>query len=452
MRHSNPYTQSIKEQGFTNGLQNREASTIPGSEVPLLRVRDIVEYLSDSGFNIQEGDIHQPHPSYICKVYEGILGVFAEVRMRETQSESLGVLAVFREMKKFLGRIGFPSFGLRDITQPESARTARILSVVVSFAVFREGKKDRCMQIHRAQEELEREKEREQAETEKKQCLLEVKQEEKKRLEEEIRRTKQEIREKEKEMLDYHRIHQAHMAAAEQAEKKHAEISERIEREEKILQALQKEATRLRARIVKNPEQLKQLLEGMRGEIRDEECEIKASSEKIREQHRISEELQKAGEDIRALLRTLSLLSEHKEKKEKAASELKQVLAGNASTEMDNRAAQAKKALLEKKALYIAEKMAHLTAEDEKKMGSIRRDFEALREKRSSVIQEREKTQEIVQSLNEEVKKLEREIIIKEAAHESMLAAVYSELAGYKSGLEGYAEDLRKVFKGEYAI
>lgn len=74
MRHSNPYAQSAKEQGFSNGMPKREANTTPCPEVSVMRTRDIVEYLSDTGFNIQEGDIQQPHPTYICKVYEGVMG------------------------------------------------------------------------------------------------------------------------------------------------------------------------------------------------------------------------------------------------------------------------------------------------------------------------------------------------------------------------------------------
>ncbi|KAI5193025.1 hypothetical protein NEMIN01_2369, partial [Nematocida minor] len=156
--------------------------------------------------------------------------------------------------------------------------------------------------------------------------------------------------------------------------------------------------------------------------------------------------------DLKALMCVVSLAGEYYGNYYEMQSQVKRLESENSSLEIENKSKHSKRVLLEKKIAYIIEKMASLIEEDEMRMSGLKREFEALREKHTKVMEQREHAQSLIQKNNEEIKELEKEIIRMESAHESKLSSIYNELVQQNNFLMGYGEDVEKVFKGEYIL
>lgn len=420
--------------------------------IPSMPVKEIVECLSESGFNILVTDITNPNSSYIVRLYEGILSIFLEETVPETADESTNILIVYGKMKKFLERIGMGTIQIKDITHPEPVRTVKILSAVINFAMFKEKKRHILSNIYRKEEEIDMIVEETDLSIEKNENILYKIREEKKSVSKEIKRIEREISEKETEIINYHRIQQSIAVETEEISKENRRISESINSEKCEIVRLSQDITKLRASIVKNPEQLKELLIGMVGQIEDETEIVKEYERRISVLHSTIAMFQKITEELKGLMCTVSLVGEYTEKAREMGSHHRRLENENNSLEIENRTGLSKRLLLEKKISYIVEKISALTEEDRMRMAGLKKEFDILREKHQKVSEQREHTQILIYKNNEEIKKIEKDIIKIESSHESKLSSVYNTLFQQKNFLAGYKEDIEKVFRGEYVL
>ncbi|KAI5179712.1 kinetochore protein Nuf2 [Nematocida sp. AWRm80] len=420
--------------------------------IPNLSPREIIEYLGENGFNIAENDLLQPNIQYIHKLYDGILSVFVEEKLLEEVEESVSIIWMYKRMKIFLERIGFGVFQMRDILFPETARLIKILSTVINFSLFKESKRHVYNRIYRRREELETQIEESQAEISNLTKTLQTKREEKAMHQQIIKQTSKDLLEKETEIINYHRVQQGLVNEIEETKRKQAEITERIASEKYQLMSLSQEITRLQAKIVKNPEQLKELLIGMKAQLLEEKASLKDHEKRISCLNKGKIHFKSAVEELKSLICTISLGTEYKTRLTAINIQLNQLTHTNTTLEIENKANTSKRSLLQRKIQYIIDKMNILTEEDNQRMTGMKKDFERLREKHANVIEQRESTQLKIQENNRQIKDLEKEIIQLEAAHQSNLAVVYSDLVSKKNFLLGYSEDLEKVFKGEYLL
>lgn len=422
----------------------------PTYSIPSMPVKEIVECLSESGFNILVTDITHPNTGYITRLYEGILGIFLEHRIPESIDESTTLILIYMHMKKFLERIGMGAFQLRDMISPEPARTIKVLSAVINFALFKESKRDLLTSIYRRREEIEMEIEETEKHIEKSEELLAQKRQEKGESLRMIKSIVKEIAEKETEIINYHRIQQAMAVETEEVAREQLRINEANSTEKCEIMNLSQEIIRLQAKIVKNPEQLKELLIAMKSQLCDETEILNEYEKRISMLHNTIAMFQRITDELKSLMCIVSLVGEYNTKYYNLQIQLKRLQNENGSMEIENRSKYSKKLLLEKKIAYIIEKMANLTEEDEARMNGLKREFEALREKHLKVSEQREHAQRLIQRNNEEIKELEKEIIQVESVHQSRLSSIYNNLVQQKNFLIGYGEDLEKVFKGEY--
>ncbi|KAI5162759.1 kinetochore protein Nuf2 [Nematocida ausubeli] len=424
----------------------------PTYTMPNMPVKDIVECLSESGFNILAADITHPNTAYITRLYEGILGIFLEHRIPENLDESTSLILVYIHMKKFVERIGMGTFFLMDIIKPEAGRTVKILSGIVNFALFKESKRHLLTNIYRKREEIEMIIEETERHIEKSEQVLSQKREEKGQSLRQIKSILKDIAEKEAEIINYHRTQQAMAIETEEISKEQQKLNESISMEKCEIMNISQEITKLQAKIVKNPEQLKELLIAMKSQLSDEAEILKEYEKRISMLHNTINMFQKVTEDLKSLMCVVSLVGEYSRKYSETELQLKRLQNENGSLEVENKSKHAKKLLLEKKIGYIVEKMASLTAEDAVRMDGLRKEFEALREKHVKISEQREHAQQLIQQNNEEIKNLEKEIIELESAHQSRLSSIYNGLVQQKNFLSGYGEDIQKVFSGEYVL
>ncbi|KAI5185878.1 kinetochore protein Nuf2 [Nematocida homosporus] len=426
-------------------------SLMPTYTIPNMSVKEIVQYLGDNGFNILDSDILLPNSGYVCKLYEGVLGVFAEERIAEGVEESVGIVQIFGRMRHLMERLGFGVFQMKDITQPESARLIKILSTVINFGLFKESKRHVYSSIYRKREEIEGAVEECEQEAREQKERLRKKRQERDAAQKQIKMLAKEVANQESEIVNFHRNQQALVNQIEEIKREHSSLLERINVEKCQLIEAKQEVSRLQAKIVKNPEQLKELLMGMKMQLHNEESILREYEKKISHLHKNIGQFKVAVEDLKSLVCTVSLTGEYKTRLDDGQCVLKQLQSSNTNLEIENNSKEAEKNLLDRKISYIIEKMNALTLEDTARIESTRKEFEALREKHSTIIAERESAQALIQKNNQLIKELENEIVNVEAKHESYLSSVYTELLQQKSFLAGYATDLDMVFKGEYA-
>ncbi|KAI5191059.1 kinetochore protein Nuf2 [Nematocida sp. AWRm77] len=420
--------------------------------IPNMSIKEIVGYLSDNGFNIMENDIAQPNVGYVSRLYEAILGVFAEERIPEGIDESTCLVLIYAEMKKFLESIGFGLFQMRDLLHPETGRLVKVLSTVVNFALFKESKKDVYTSIYRKREEIEAAIEECGQEIEQKAQVLKSKREEKNAAQRNAKAIQEQIKKKEAAIVNFHRTQNSILSNLEEIKGLYTETVERVNNEKCLLINITQEIVKLKAKIVKNPEQLKELLISMKRQNHNEEEILREYEKRITYLHKNIGYLKSVIEDLRSFVCTVSLVGENRSRLSSDVLSLKRIECENENLEIDSKSKEAKRNLLEKKVAYIVDKMTTLTTDDEARMSSIKKEFDKLREKHTEVLQEREKIQQMMQKNNENIKDLEKEIISLEASHDSMLSSVYGELVRKKAFLAGYSEDMSKVFKGEYRI
>lgn len=422
-----------------------------GYTVPALSAREIVQYLRENEFNVVESDLLLPTPGYICKLYEGVLTIFAEEQVGKYTEESLSIMHTYYLMRNFMQKIGFPGLQIKDITHPDAQRALKILSAVVSFATFKETKKRIYADVYRKRKEIENAIEDTEQRIKQQTELLRRRMQEKESVQKQIREIEKEISKQEREIIDFHRVKQGILTEIEKVKEDLTAVTKKISTDKCQIIETTQEISRLQTQIVKNPEQLRELLIGMKMQLKGEESILQEYEKKIAYLHKTVSYFKGASEDIKSLMCTASLAAEYKERHSNAETYFKQLSHENQNLETERSAKEAEKGMVDRKVAYIIDKMANLNAETEERLRAARKEFDSLREKHSTVIQERANMQAMIQQNNQEIKQLEKEIVEAESMHESRLSSLHTALAQKKAFLQSYAEDIDKVVRGEYS-
>ena len=118
---------------------------------PILKRKMIVCTLQELGISILESDLKSPHEEQCKAIYAQILSTLMGVNMtKQVPFHKLGLFAfpslhessivsvrLFRELIKFMQKVGVTDFSISDLISPESTRTVRNLSAIINFARWR---------------------------------------------------------------------------------------------------------------------------------------------------------------------------------------------------------------------------------------------------------------------------------------------------------------------------
>lgn len=427
--------------------------------IPSMEVADIATYLRDIGFPLEARDLQNPAPAHIQKLYEGILEVYTEEKIERVVSrthslqsvseESLALVALYRRMKAFLGRIGVVNFHLRDVLLPERGKTVWILSCIVNFSFFKDNKRGACERITRSKAEVESIVESYEAELRSAQRDLDERLRQKRKNEELSEALGREVREKEKSLLAYHKEQQAFVTEIEAIKSEHGRCVCRLSEERLQITNLKEDILRLKTCIVENPEQFRELLNEMKGQV---EAEKKLKHECGRRIRALSEqevEFKAHTDKLQSLIYIVSMANEYRDKHEALQAEIVKCQNDNNTLSIQNEADIGKKHILEKKIAYICEKLDVLQAVEEGRLREMHAKLRALKEKHAGIVGEKENTQARILENNRLIKEMEYGLISQRNAHESLLSVLYSELIELKCLLKGYIGDISSLCKQE---
>merc|ERR1712013_122164 len=115
------------------------------------RVKGIVQILQELGISVLASDLKSPHEEQCKAIYAQILSTLMGVNMTKQvpfhklslfafpslHESSIVSVRLFRELIKFMQKVGVTDFSLSDLISPESTRTVRNLSAIINFARWR---------------------------------------------------------------------------------------------------------------------------------------------------------------------------------------------------------------------------------------------------------------------------------------------------------------------------
>lgn len=118
---------------------------------PILTKKMIVCTLQELGISVLASDLKSPHEEQCKAIYAQILSTLMGVNMtKQVPFHKLGLFAfpslhessivsvrLFRELIKFMQKVGVTDFSISDLISPDSARTVRHLSAIINFARWR---------------------------------------------------------------------------------------------------------------------------------------------------------------------------------------------------------------------------------------------------------------------------------------------------------------------------
>jgi len=121
------------------------------STFPILKPKTIVCTLRELGISVLESDLRCPREEQCKAIYAQILRELMGVNMtKQVPFHKLGLFAfpslhessivavrLFRELIKFMRKVGVTDFSISDLISPDEPRTVRNLSAIINFARWR---------------------------------------------------------------------------------------------------------------------------------------------------------------------------------------------------------------------------------------------------------------------------------------------------------------------------
>ncbi|ORY30450.1 Nuf2-domain-containing protein [Rhizoclosmatium globosum] len=266
---------------------------------PILKPSEIVACMADLQIPLSLEDLEKPSPQRMIAVFEAFTDVFMGVSRDqfvtpnfhvmemlehpELHQEDVTLMGFYRQLFKLVTEVGISDFSIRDLIKPEPGHMRKILSGIINFAKFREERLSVFEQCTQKSEEYVKQKAHLQ---EKNQEIAErVNTMRLQRAEEEP--AYQRVRERNlaltAELRELKRIQTAMTGDIENLKKHKNETIEKMNNTQFLLSNCKQDCTRLRSRIVPNPEKLQQALVDMTNSIASEKASLASREKQYRE-------------------------------------------------------------------------------------------------------------------------------------------------------------------------
>ncbi|KAJ3138177.1 kinetochore-associated Ndc80 complex subunit nuf2 [Physocladia obscura] len=277
-----------------------------GYSFPLLKPSEIVACMADMHISFGAEDLERPSPQKMLCIYESFTDKFMGVTRSnysnasnnfhlmsalesdivenaDLHMEDIALMGFYRMLAKLLQQVGVPDFSIRDLIKPEPGHVRKILSAIINFAKFREERVSVFEQCTKKSVEV----------LEKRTYLLEKNNDIAERVNTmRLQRAEQEpayqrVREKNlaltAELRELKRIQTAMTADIENLKKIKSETIEKMNNTQFLLANCKQDCSRLRGRIVPNPEKLQQALVEMNSSILSEKASLTAREKQYRD-------------------------------------------------------------------------------------------------------------------------------------------------------------------------
>ncbi|KAJ3122206.1 kinetochore-associated Ndc80 complex subunit nuf2 [Nowakowskiella sp. JEL0407] len=221
-------------------------------------------------------DITNPTPARVAVIFESFaerilpaskdqifMPSFNEMQLLEypdLHHDALAQMKFFKTLYKIMSVAGIGDFGLRDIIRPEPGRFRRIVSAVINFAKFREERIPIVENAHRIAAEIYENlkiQEAEQQKTVEKVNNIRLQLAEQ---EPELQELKQTNNMLGNELREYKKKQNALTSEIEEIKKDKPILDEQLKNTTILLNNMKADCDRLESQIVKNPEQLKEVI------------------------------------------------------------------------------------------------------------------------------------------------------------------------------------------------
>eukprot|EP01084_Bolivina_argentea_P268395 455855_1 len=121
---------------------------------PILKRKEIVSCMKELKISVNESDLRSPQEEKCKIIYAEILSNLMGINVQNKiaynklslfeypslHESSIISVRLFRELIKFMQKVGVANFSISDLMSPEPGRTVRNLSAIINFARWREQK------------------------------------------------------------------------------------------------------------------------------------------------------------------------------------------------------------------------------------------------------------------------------------------------------------------------
>lgn len=402
--------------------------------VPDLSTKEIITYLAELNINISPADILKPSVIVTSAIYDSLLEVF-EGKGVVDGDEPLQIVKQVQRMGSLLSRIGIGNFTIRDIN-PDSRRLVQILSTLINFGMYRDGKKQIYEQASKmADDNFAVKKKLEGLLNETKEAIEQVQTDlvENAKLKSNL---ELEISSLENELKEFYKYQKEKMSEVGLLKNEKIEIGDKLCSSQLLEHNLKQEITCLRTQIVSDPTKLLELVEEMRSLIEKERESIKAIERGIHEQNATLSKQNRLNEQILKMHGLVKELNDIEEKVEKLEQGI--LLSESKLKNWDSSINAVKIRInhIERQISHLESKIFSLQSRDRKVSEEISAKISNLRSKYESVNTEREQLLEKVRNNNKLVQDVMFEKAKKSGGHERECA----ELAGLLVSLNGEIE------------
>ncbi|GAM17966.1 hypothetical protein SAMD00019534_011410 [Acytostelium subglobosum LB1] len=259
---------------------------------------ELYTHLNEIGFNLTEEDIIKPQPDTMRRIYERFLTESTDYNREESaqikfqgmnlltnpdmHDESVSEVNFVRSLIRFMRNIGAADFGTRDIYRPEYPRTRKALSAVINFAIFREMRVNRHMELARRHEDLAIEASRTREESEDLHNQLEILRDKREDIDRQTFDLQQDL-----DQLNF-KLHTVNKEQAEMARGNTElktiddELNHKIEDHIFSISTINQDISRMEAMVVKSPDRVKRMIEDMESSLKNERDQVIKVDEEIK--------------------------------------------------------------------------------------------------------------------------------------------------------------------------
>ncbi|GAO46849.1 Nuf2-domain-containing protein [Saitoella complicata NRRL Y-17804] len=416
---------------------------------PDLSAAEILTCMSELSIPFTEDDLNKPSPQRMQMVYETfadiLMGVTREnldsslqsssdMDFFEIHSGSLGLMVFHQKLVRLMNEVGIQNFSVRDLIKPEPGSVRRILSAILNFAKFREeqmpvldaftAKSDEVMQRH------------EQLTFQAQEMKTRLEALKKQRDEEEplVQKAREANIALTNDLKELKKQETALTKDNDILRREKAELTEKMTNLSHLVVNTQQECEKIRARIVHDPETLKETIASMGNTLNASKANVAAMERKARELQARMDAIGCVEEDVATCLRIMEECETELTRLEEASRKVSKQREIHDQKQIEVREVEAREHQLLRQFENASDKLVRATHQAEtkreaaqKRMAQIREEYALMTAERGARQQELDKKRAMTEQIEQKIADLRADV----EAEVQGLQVAYSKLMSH---------------------
>ncbi len=424
--------------------------------IPDFSPKEIISYFSDLQIEISLNEILKPTYATTIRIFESVLNVFisperqikkstCNINKNHELGESLHVVDIVQKMSGFLMNIGIVNFTMKDL-MADSKRLVQILSTIINFGMYRDGKRHVYEEVTVIAERNEKERvclensiNALKREIDEAKASLEENTTTKEILEKDIEELERELKKIYKEQKD--KASEVGLMKAERTE-----LSDKLSSAQLLEHNLNEEIAYLEAQIVNDPTKLLELVDEMKQLIEKERRGLRLMEDTIKERGDIQGRITRKCEILERIRDVCREINETNEKLEECEHSV--ILLENKLKNSDSAINAIKIRInhIERQISHLESKLLNLQTKDKKcseeisqKIGNLRLKYDAVSDERIGMIEKIQANNKLVQDIMANKAKIYSEF-------EKECSEIISNLIQFSGSIENYFSEINGAF------